>query len=847
MPELLYDGTFDIAIGRYRKETNWKNKNWAWSQLVEKLKKTVYTAETHAEYMQAKKTRQDEIKDIGGFVGGYLTGGRRKSSNVLHRQLITLDIDFSKDDFWFEIGCVYSNAAVMYSTHKHAADTPRLRLLMPLDRPVRPDEYEAIARRVAGNLNIEVFDPTTFQPERLMYWPSTSKDGQYLYEFQDGEFLCADDILASYHDWQDSSAWPVSSRVDKVLRRDMVKQGDPLDKHGLIGAYCRTHTITEVIEKHLAEVYEACDVEDRYTYLQGSTAAGLIVYDDKFAYSHHGSDPISGKLCNAFDLVRIHKFGLRDEDAREGTPSNKLPSYVAMTEYAAKDEEVRLLLTNERIAEARGDFATFIVDEETTNPALKADDITNADDEEPLDDTPVEDWKKKLEYDRLGNMYPTINNIVLILENDEAFKNNLAYDDFEKREIARRNLPWRKVKHGTRFLTDSDDDNIEHYLESVYKLAGTKLSKALSVISERTKFHPICDYLDGLTWDGVPRVDTLFIDYMGAEDSDYTRAVTRKTLCGAVARVFDPGCKFDYMLTFLGKQGQGKSTLIRKLGKTWYSNSVTTVQGKDAYEQVQGAWILELAELSAMRNADVESVKHFIDKREDRYRVAYGKRVENFPRQCIMFGSTNKEDYLKDRTGNRRFWTVKTNKQLKTKNVHTDLTEDEVNQVWAEAYELYMVGEPLFLSDELEAAAALVQEKHAEGDERIGLVIEYLETPLPVNWARMSIYDKRAYLAGDAFDYEGDMLRRDRVCAAEIYCEVLGGMPKDMGSHNTRFIHDIMRSIPGWIEYETRTTFKGYGNQKGYYRDLRTVTTVDQQNVLKTTVRQLQHTKDILQ
>lgn len=830
MPEIIYDGEFDIAIGRSRKETNWKNKTWAWSTLVEKLKKTHYTAETHTEYMQAKKTRQDEIKDIGGFVGGYLQGGRRKSSNVLHRQLITLDIDFSKDDFWFEVGCVYSNAAVMYSTHKHAADTPRLRLLMPLDRPVRPDEYEAIARRVAGNLDIEVFDPTTFQPERLMYWPSTSKDGTYLYEVQDGPFLCADDILASYHDWQDSSAWPVSERVDKVLRRDMVKQGDPLDKGGVIGAYCRTHTIHEVVEKHLADVYEACDVEDRYTYLQGSTAAGLITYDDKFAYSHHGSDPISGKLCNAFDLVRIHKFGLRDEDAREGTPSNKLPSYLAMVDYAVKDEDVRLLLTNERINEARGDFAEFLTtNEDPAKDPLKVEQDEDAAD--AADEEPVEDWKKKLEYDRLGNMYPTINNIVLILENDVAFKDNLAYDDFEKREIARRSLPWRKITYGKRFLTDSDDDNIEHYLESVYKIAGTKLSKALSVIRERTKFHPICDYLDKLTWDGVHRVDTLFVDYMGAEDSDYTRAVTRKTLCAAVARVFNPGCKFDYMLTFVGPQGLGKSSLIGKLGKYWYSDSFTTVQGKEAFEQVQGVWILEIAELSALRNADVESIKHFISKREDRYRVAYGKRVENFPRQFVPFGSTNKLDFLKDKTGNRRFWPVKTG--TPNKDVHTDLTAEEVNQIWAEAYELFMVGETLFLSKELETAAKLVQENHAEADERVGLIVQYLDTPLPLNWARMSIYDKRSFLAGDDFDYEGEMLRRDRVCAAEVYCEVLGGLQKDMSSHNTRFIHDILRAVPGWIEYETRTVFKGYGNQKGYYRDLRTVTTVAIENTKK--------------
>ncbi|MFA9212971.1 MAG: hypothetical protein ACEQSR_03890 [Candidatus Methylacidiphilales bacterium] len=225
---------------------NWRNKEMLWSELVEKLSETHYTAETHAEYLAAKKPRQDEIKDVGGFCGGFLTGGRRKASNVLHRQLLTLDIDFGNTSFWEDLTLIYGAAAVVYSTHKHSPDSPRLRLIMPLDRPVRPDEYEAIARRIAGVLNIELFDPTTFQPERLMYWPSTSKEAVYEFQYQDGVWLNADEILATYRDWQDSSEWPVSKRVDKILQRSMQKQGDPLEK------------VSKTVDKNILRCYQRC-------------------------------------------------------------------------------------------------------------------------------------------------------------------------------------------------------------------------------------------------------------------------------------------------------------------------------------------------------------------------------------------------------------------------------------------------------------------------------------------------------------------------------------------------------------------------------------------------------------
>jgi len=799
---IQHDGSFDIAIGRNRKETSWKNREMQWSDLVQRLSQTARTHETYGEYIASKKTRQDEIKDVGGFVGGYLPGGRRGAGKVLHRQLITLDLDFCTKDFWDDFQMLYDNAAVIYSTHKHCPESPRLRLVMPISRPVTPAEYEAISRRIAGNLGIELFDPTTFQPERLMYWPSTSKDAEYIFEYQDGKWLDADAVLASYRDWQDSSEWPVSEKVDKLVQRGIAKQGEPTEKPGIVGAFCRTFSITEVLDEFLSDVYEACD-NGRYTYKEGSTAGGLVVYDDKYAYSHHGTDPISGKLCNAFDLVRLHKYGLRDEDASDNTPINKMPSYLAMSDFASADARVRKTIVTEKSQSAIEDFTEFV------------------DAVEVVDDS----WKEKLDVDRKGNIYATIDNISLIFENDPYFRGRIAYDDFEKCEVAIADLPWRKVTWLTRRLTDRDDANIRHYLEKAYGIShGGKTKDAMNVWAQKCVFHPVLQYLESLEWDGRERLDTLLIDYQGAEDDRYVRTVTRKALTAAVARVMRPGCKFDTILTLVGKQGLKKSTLIAKLGRQWFSDSFSfnqlTKNEQKACEQVQGVWLVEIAEMAGMAKAEVETIKHFVSKTEDRFRVAYGVRTENFPRQCIFVATTNKTDFLKDPTGNRRFWPVQIHAQQPTKDVFKDLTEEEINQIWAEAVVRYKDGEQLHLSEEMVELATEAQTKHTQQHPWVGLIENYLSRKLPLNWTKMSKSERQFWLG----DNEGDevesslVMYRDRVCMAELWAEALG--KRDVIDERSAVtIRNIMGSFDEWKEDNIQRRYGVYGRfRNGYVR-----------------------------
>lgn len=808
MPHIIHDGKVDIATGKSRKELNWKNKEVLWSDLVEKLSATHRTAETYNEYITSKKQRQDEIKDIGGFVGGYLSNGKRKKDTVAHRQLITLDIDFGTANVWELFTMMYDCAAAVYSTHKHTPQQPRLRLILPLDRPVGADEWIAISRRIAGNIGINSFDDTTFEPSRLMYWPSTAKDGEYLFEYQDGQWLCADEVLATYRNWRDSSEWPVSDRYNAVIQQAIKKQGDPLEKPGIVGAFCRTYSIDAAIETFLGDVYEACDIPGRYTYKEGSTSAGVVTYEDRYAYSHHGTDPASGKLCNAFDLVRLHLYGLKDEDAKEGTPGHKLPSFIEMEKLCNATADVKQTVSRERLQEAAQDFSN----------------ITDADIEAQIE------WFSQLDTDNKNNIRATRNNFKLILENDPNLKGKFAFDLFSKRIVVTGNLPWRKVTDDTRLWGDVDDADLRIYLaDEPYGLSAKEaLDDAFMSVAAKKAVHPVKDYLDRLQWDGTERIERLFIDYLGAEDTIYTRTVTRKALVAAVARIFEPGVKFDYVLTLVGEEGRQKSTIFNKLGHAWFSDSFSfhaLKRGKEAFEQLQGYWIIEIGELTGLGKAEVESVKHFISKRFDVYRLPHATYTSKFDRQCVFFGSTNQWDFLRGANGNRRFWPVIIDKQEAVKIPAVHFTPDEVDQVWAEAVTLYHKGETLFLPEAIESMARDVQKTHTEADERVGVIERYLNTLLPETWLEKDIAGRRAWLKSGDDLVETGTVQRTQVCAAEIWCELFEGFQKDMTSINTKYIHEALRRIEGWEPTKTLRRFGLYGAQKAYVRTKKTTPT----------------------
>ena len=787
MDALKHDKELDIATGVSRKTKTWKNKPVKWSELLGRLEKTTRTAETVAEYKAMNRDQQSDIKDVGGFVGGYCNNGSR--SDIAFRSLLCLDADFADAELWPDWELLYGNAAAIYSTHKHTTKQPRLRLVVPLSRNVSPDEYQAIGRRVADTLGIDKFDDTSYQPQRMMYWPSTSQDGEYLFKYTDAPLLDPDAVLATYHNWADVSSWPMSSRVADVVKKTAAKQKDPLEKGGLVGAFCRAYTIQEAIEAYVPN-YVPCDEPGRYTYTEGSTAAGVVVYDDKFSYSHHATDPASSQLCNAWDLVRLHKFGQLDEDADPDKPVSSRPSYKAMSELATNDGKVKAQILADRTAEAASDF--------------------EAEPEKGQDDS----WKEKLKFTEKGGLAQTIENVVLILQNDQRLAGCLAFDEMNHNIVVKSSLPWRKVDGISQWI-DSDDAALRYFLERVYGIGGKdRIFDAVNVVALKHSFHPVRDYLADCTWDGVPRVDTLLIDYLGAEDNEYTKAVTRKALVAAVARVYRPGIKFDYMLTIRGRQGIGKSTIFAKLGGEWFSDTFTTMQGKDAYEQVQGVWIMEVGELAGMRKAEAETIKLYISKQVDRFRPAYGRRLQEFPRQCVFIGTTNETQFLRDTTGNRRFWVVDTPNDP-TRDLWEELTEETVRLIWAEAVELYKKGEKLFLPKKLEEMAREVQASYEEESPKTGIVAEYLERLLPEGWDNMDVYTRRQWLETDAVG----TVKRTTVCTMEVWAEALNGNPDKLDRYVAKEIRDIMANLPEWKHKgAARCTVYPYGRQRYYER-----------------------------
>lgn len=796
--QLKYDNEVAISTGRCRKETHWKNRDILWSLFVEKLSKEHHTAETLAEYMKSEKSRQDEIKDIGGFVGGTLTGGRRKSDSVASRSLITLDIDNADQNVWDDFTMYYDNAAVVYSTHKHSPNKPRLRLALPTDRDVTPDEYVPIARRIAGTLGIEKFDDTTYEPERLMYWPSTPKDIEYYFRYQDGPFLCVDEILATYKDWRDAAEWPVSDRQGETLRREMKKQADPLEKPGVVGAFCRTYGIHKAIETFLQDDYEACDVDNRYTYKEGSTGGGLIVYDDKFAYSHHGTDPAGGMLCNAFDLVRVHKFGLRDENVKtNGTRADRYPSYQAMEDFCTKDKAVKRLLMSERNSSAKSDFEGVDVKDED------------------------ETWKDELDCNNKGVCYASRNNIVLILNKDPVV-GCIATNVFSNSRVFKNNLPaWRKNGDADMTFGDGDEENLRTYLETQYGIdSKAKVSDAIGVTAMKNAFHPIQDYLENLIWDGVKRVETFFIDYLGVEDCELYRVCTKTALAAGVARILSPGVEHDNVIVLVGAQGVGKSKLLAKLAKNrkWFNDSIDIEGNKTAYEGVRGKWIIEMAELVGFKKTDTEKLKRFFTSTSDYYRAAYAKYSFDQERQCLFFGTTNDLTFLRDPSGDRRFWPMEVSAERRRKDQWKDLTEDEVDQIWAEAKYLLENGQPLFLPKHIEKEMNIRRGRYTEEDDRKGLILEYLNILLPSDWENKNIEERVKYIGEDPLSPVGTA-RRDCVSIAEIWCECFRGRKEDLSRSKSREIMALMAHIDGWRWLGESKRFGPYGKQK-YFKNM---------------------------
>ncbi len=773
-----------ISVANSRMDKSWKNTEISWEDFCARCSSTIRTTETVEEYRKLKKGQQDSIKDVGGFVGGHLKQGRRKNGNVDCRSILTLDMDYGTSDIWEQISMLYDFKCCIYSTHKHTPEYPRLRLIIPLSRDVSEDEYPAVARAVAKEIGIELFDDTTYEPARLMYWPSTSVNGEFVFKQKDGELLNPDTYLAKYSDWRDTSLYPHSSRQSEIIKRCLKEQTDPLTKDGVVGAFCRAYTIEEAIGTFLSEIYEPSVMNGRYDYIPADSSAGVVVYYGKFVYSHHATDPACGKLLNAFDLVKVHKFGDMDEKK----------SFKAMAEFVTSLDKVKIQFVEEKQSQAVSEFSQE-------------------------DDT---DWLKGLEYDKQGNLKNTLQNVICILENDRLLK-NIYFNEFSDGMEIKGPVPWKRPDFP--YWREADDAQLEAYIDKMYgSFSKRNYDTAIAKVVDDRSYHPVREYLDSLPeWDKTVRVEKLLIDIFGAADTPYVRAVTRKTFTGAVARIKRPGCKFDTMLVLNGFQGQKKSSLLRRLCGEWFNDDVSLSQTKDktAAEKLQGSWIIELSEMSGMKKADIETLKAFISRQNDIYRASYGKRAQPHLRQCIFIGTTNAENgFLRDTTGNRRYWPVKTIR--KYEGDPQNISDDFVKQFWAEALYYYEHGEKLYIDDDnIIKYATMEQQDALESDEREGIVREYLDILLPANWNDLNLYERRNFLNSTEFgdSVQEGTVKRKRVCNMEIWCECFGRERGQLRKMDSGEIATIMAKVKGWRKMEEKARFGLYGIVKGYERN----------------------------
>jgi predicted P-loop ATPase len=812
MITLQNDKTIHITVGASRKSTKWATQEITLSALYTRLETPLRGIENINDYLALSKAEQDERKDVGGFVGGVLKGQRRKADNVESRDIVTLDID-TIPPFQAELirtqaealGCGY----LVYPTRKDRPAAPRKRLIVPTNRSMTVDEYDAVSRRIAALIGIEMCDPTTFEPSRLMYWPSCCADSDYQVWYKDAPALDVDKTLASYTDWKD---WNERPQVPGAIsyQKLAVRQGDPESKPGVIGAFNRVYDIYSAMDELLPGIYAPCDNDPhRFTYLNGSTTGGAIIYDDgKFLYSHHATDPCGGKLVNAADLVRLHKFGQLDINSAIDTPINKLPSYKAFCEFAVSDQKVATLMMQERYNAGQKEFegvgAGTATQTENTDPDAW---LTEA----GLQLNP-----------QTGAIYPTIDNIRIILECDPMLKGRFALNKFAGRGEVLGVLPWDQ--DGKRRLwSDTDTNGLYWYMEKRFNITKRQnIDAALDIHASVHAFNDVQDYIKRLVWDMTPRLDTVFIDYLGAADNEYNRAVCRKSFTAAIARAMEPGCKYDNMLILCGRQGLGKSTLLDKMSRGWFNDSIRTFEGKEASELLQGVWLVEVAELDAFRRTDVSRIKQFLSLRADRYRAAYGRNVKELPRCCAFFGTCNQMDFLQDMTGNRRFWPVDVGETLPVgeekehhPNVWDDLTDDVIDQLWAEAKARWQIGEQLYLSGEIEKQAQEMQEQHREASPKEGVILNFIGQEIPEDWQKWTLDRRRDWWAQTTHG-EIKTVKRTRITAVEIWCEAFNNNLKDVKQADSREINAVIMKMPNARRVKSPFKCGPYGVQRGF-------------------------------
>lgn len=770
--------TFSISTAPKRNSLHWEVGETTWGEL------------------QDMARHPADHKECGNYLLGVLepttithpgddepcTGIHRRKVAVVSRSVIALDVDYPREGFLDDLEMTFPGALIAHTTWKSTQENPRYRLLIPVSRELAPDEYVAAAKTLMKRLGHDNFDQSTEQAERYMFKPSTANPDDYCFVILDDDPTDADELLEGFE----------ADLSDKVAPLPSHNKRNPFELGGTIGVFNRAYDDWDLLIETFDLPYTRSG--DRYQLVGATSVAGMgpIAGADGLVYSHHANDPAFGRACSAFDLVRLHLFSELDDGKPMNTPVNRLPSNDAMLELANRDQRV----IEQRAAEVRGDVEIDFTDD--------LDDLISSDTA----------WMAQLTTEpRTGRLQDSVGNWDLLLEHDRVFR-VLRYNTLTFTVEAATHLPWRPVRKESETTFDvTDRYEAQDYLERTYLLRTSteKVSRKIDQVARRNLYNPVVDYLESLTWDGKPRVETCL---PGVKPDYQARLIARKVMTAAVARMFNPGCKWDHTLVLYGSEGLGKSWWVDKMSRG-YSASLGPLDHKDTLLTLQRSWIVTSDEGHSLRKSDQEAQKEFLTRTTDVFRLPYERETTAHPRHCVIWSTTNDETFLTRQEGNRRFLIVHCEERVD----FDALTPYYIDQVWAEAVQMYRDGEPLFVDTDEATELAAGRERFVEEDALGGIIHEYLERKVPATWWSMGIEGRRQWMADrdDGFVPEGTE-QIDRVCSSQVWAEALG---RPLGMKRRTDLLEItaaLKRLPGWRKLEGYHRLPGYGPQVVYER-----------------------------
>lgn len=744
-------------------------------------------------------------KNARSYLPGELRGHHRSGDNVIGRSVITLDLDGASAEGFTELLSYLDDVAVLWhTTFSHSPQKPSYRVLIPLDGMVTPDVYTRIVREIMRAVPQAAIDAASATPSQIMFTPAAKDESLYEYGSELNRPLASGALFQSAPD-----------SPEGVVSLGRVRKKDPLTLKGIAGEFCKHYQDLDELIEVFKLPYERVGSRFRYIHADKSSAPGMSPLPDAplLYFSNHGSDPASGRAQNALDLVRIHKFGALDA-GYEGAVIHS-PSSLAMKNFLATHEGFRQRRADAAYSNvARPDAASIplTASEEVSTLTQEPEPAHESEEDEELGSGSL-DWTSQLiRHEKTLQVEDRIENYDLIFMNDPIFKSLWWNVRGDYEAIMGEDYDLRDGSPPQ--VNNADVSGLKDHIERQYQIRRVtrqRVDDLLGRVRRERRIDPVKKYLQSLTWDGIPRLETCL---PGAEDTPYNRMVAKRALLGAVARAFKPGCKVDQSLILFGGQGVGKTTWIERMARG-YTASLGDIQNKDTLISASRSWIMVSDEGHALNNADFNELKDFLTRQRDVYRLPYDRSATEVPRRWVVWGTTNDPMMLRERDGNRRFLIVDVLEQMD----FDKYTPEYVDQVWAEAVALYQDGERPVLSPAEEALAEQARKSHTMEDNLVATITEALESPVPLAWERMSLPERIQWLQDESMGMENKSVPttpRSFITPAAVWVEIMRkGLP-DMSLRDQNRITAALVSLTRkgvLVQEEGRQRVGCYGSQ----------------------------------